>query len=42
MLDRHILLPPSPFEAAFVSLAHDEPVIDETVQAAAAALREIA
>ena len=42
MLERHVLLPPSPFEAAFVSLAHDESVIDETVQAAAASLREIA
>jgi glutamate-1-semialdehyde aminotransferase len=35
-------LPPSPFEAAFVSLAHDESVIDDTVQAAAASFREIA
>jgi glutamate-1-semialdehyde 2,1-aminomutase len=42
MLARNILLPPSPFEAAFISLAHDAAVIDETVAAAQAALREVA
>ncbi len=41
MLARNILLPPSPFEAAFVSLAHDAKVIDETVTAAKAALQEV-
>jgi glutamate-1-semialdehyde 2,1-aminomutase len=42
MLARNILLPPSPFEAAFMSLAHDSaPVIDETIEAAKAALREV-
>ena len=42
MLDRNILLPPSPFEAAFISLAHDSSlVIDETIEAAKVALREV-
>ncbi len=40
MLARNILLPPSPFEAAFVSLAHDTAVIDETIDAVKGALRE--
>ncbi len=40
MLARNILLPPSPFEAAFVSLAHDTAVIDETIDAVKVALRE--
>jgi glutamate-1-semialdehyde 2,1-aminomutase len=40
MLARDILLPPSPFEAAFVSLAHDTAVIDETIAAVTGALRE--
>ena len=40
MLARNILLPPSPFETAFVSLAHDSAVIDETVAAATGALRK--
>ena len=41
MLARNILLPPSPFEAAFVSLAHDTAVIDETIDAVNGALREV-
>ena len=41
MLARNILLPPSPFEAAFVSLAHDTAVIDETIDAVKGALREV-
>ena len=41
MLARNILLPPSPFEAAFISLAHDAAVIAETVEAAKSALREV-
>jgi len=41
MLARNILLPPSPFEAAFISLAHDAAVIEETVEAAKSALREV-
>jgi glutamate-1-semialdehyde 2,1-aminomutase len=40
MLARNILLPPSPFEAAFLSLAHDAAVIDETVEAATGAFHE--
>jgi glutamate-1-semialdehyde 2,1-aminomutase len=36
MLDRGVLLPPSQFECWFVSLAHDEAMIDRTVGAAAA------
>lgn len=40
MLARNILLPPSPFEAAFISLAHDAAVIDETIEAVKGALRE--
>jgi glutamate-1-semialdehyde 2,1-aminomutase len=34
MLGSGILLPPSPFEAWFLSLAHDEAAIDATVEAA--------
>jgi glutamate-1-semialdehyde 2,1-aminomutase len=34
MLERGVLLPPSQFEAAFVSTVHDVAVIDETIQAA--------
>jgi len=33
-LQRGVYLPPSQFEAAFVSLAHSEEDIDTTVQAA--------
>ncbi len=40
MLARGVLLPPSPFEAAFISIAHDAAVIDETIAAAKEALRE--
>ena len=42
MLRRGVLLPPSPFECLFVSLAHDEPVVDEIARAADAALAEVA
>ncbi|HMU27205.1 MAG TPA: glutamate-1-semialdehyde 2,1-aminomutase [Solirubrobacterales bacterium] len=38
MLERGIWLPPSQFEACFVSLAHDEIMIDRTLMAAAEAL----
>lgn len=37
MLDRGIMLPPSQFEAWFLSIAHTEADIDETVEAARAA-----
>ena len=36
MLDRGVHLPPSQFEAWFLSLAHDESLVDRTVEAAAA------
>ena len=39
MLGRGIYLPPSQFEAAFVSAAHTEEDIDKTIEAAHAALR---
>ena len=42
MLERGVYLPPAQFEAAFVSLAHSEADIDETVRAAADALRAVA
>jgi len=38
MLERSIYLPPSQFEAAFISLAHTRADIDTTIQAADAAL----
>ncbi|MBK7642599.1 MAG: glutamate-1-semialdehyde 2,1-aminomutase [Planctomycetes bacterium] len=34
MLERGVLLPPSPFEAWFVSIAHDDAAIDHVVRAA--------
>jgi glutamate-1-semialdehyde 2,1-aminomutase len=40
MLARGVLLPPSAFESAFLSLAHDERVVDETIAAAEAAFAE--
>jgi glutamate-1-semialdehyde 2,1-aminomutase len=33
MLERGVHLPPSGYESWFVSAAHDEAVIDETIQA---------
>jgi glutamate-1-semialdehyde 2,1-aminomutase len=39
MLDRGILLPPSPFEAWFVSMAHGSAALEATVDAARAAFR---
>ena len=38
MLDRGVVLPPSQFEAWFVSLAHDDQAVDATIAAAAEAL----
>jgi glutamate-1-semialdehyde 2,1-aminomutase len=38
MLERGVYPPPSQFEAWFVSLAHDEEVIDRTLEAVAEAL----
>ena len=40
MLDRGVYLAPSAFEAAFVSRAHDEAIVDRTLEAAAEALTE--
>jgi glutamate-1-semialdehyde 2,1-aminomutase len=40
MLERGIYLPPSQFEAWFVSLAHDEETVARTLEAVAAALDE--
>ena len=34
MLDAGVLLPPSQFEAWFISLAHDRDVVEETIAAA--------
>jgi glutamate-1-semialdehyde 2,1-aminomutase len=42
MLARGVLLPPSAFESAFVSLAHSAPEIDRTIEAARAAFAEVA
>jgi glutamate-1-semialdehyde 2,1-aminomutase len=42
MLERGVLAPPSQFETWFVSLAHDEALIDRTIEAAREALEEIA
>jgi glutamate-1-semialdehyde 2,1-aminomutase len=39
MLERGVYLPPSQFEAAFISLAHSENDIDNTVEAAREALQ---
>ena len=41
MLERGIYLPPSQFEAAFVSLAHSEENIDNTIRAAREVLAEL-
>ena len=40
MLARGILLPPSPFESGFLSLAHNEEIVDQTIQAAREAFKE--
>ena len=42
MLRRGVLLPPSPFESAFVSVAHDGAAIAQTVDAARATFTEMA
>jgi glutamate-1-semialdehyde 2,1-aminomutase len=42
MLARGVYLPPSPFEAWFPSLAHDDADVDATVAAAAEAFQEVA
>ncbi len=42
MLERGVYLPPSQFEAWFVSLAHDERHVERTLEAARGALAEVA
>ena len=42
MLDNGIYLPPSQFEAWFVSLAHDDAAIDQTIEAAKKSLLAVA
>jgi len=42
MLSRGVYLAPSQFEAAFVSTAHDEALVDRTIAAAADAMKEVA
>jgi glutamate-1-semialdehyde 2,1-aminomutase len=42
MLDQGVLLPPSQFECWFVSLAHDEALVDRTIEAAGQALKAVA
>ena len=42
LLDRGVYLAPSAYEVMFVSLAHDEDAINETIQAFDAAVQEIA
>jgi glutamate-1-semialdehyde 2,1-aminomutase len=42
MLERGVYLAPSAFEAGFVSIAHDEPVVEATLSAARDAFRTIA
>lgn len=42
LLERGVYPPPSQFEAWFLSLAHDDALIDRTVRAAAAAFRAVA
>ena len=41
MLERGMYLAPAQFEAAFVSLAHTEELVDQTIEAAAEALAEL-
>jgi glutamate-1-semialdehyde 2,1-aminomutase len=42
MLERGVYLPPSPFEACFVSLAHGRADVERTLEAARGALRRVA
>jgi glutamate-1-semialdehyde 2,1-aminomutase len=41
LLAEGVYWPPAQFEAAFISLAHDEAVIDQTVAAAAKAIASV-
>ena len=42
MLDAGVVLPPSAFETWFVSTAHDDACIQQTIDAAKAAFRAVA
>jgi glutamate-1-semialdehyde 2,1-aminomutase len=42
MLRRGVYLPPSPFEAGFVSTRHDERIVARTIRAAERALEQVA
>jgi glutamate-1-semialdehyde 2,1-aminomutase len=42
LLERGVYLAPSQFEAAFVSLAHTDDLIERTLEAAAGAFRDVA
>ena len=42
MLARGVYLPPSPFEAWFPSLAHEDDQLDRTIDAAAEAFEAVA
>ncbi|HEX5069932.1 MAG TPA: glutamate-1-semialdehyde 2,1-aminomutase [Vicinamibacterales bacterium] len=41
LIARGVLLPPSAFESAFLSFAHDDGIIDQTIEAARAAFAEV-
>jgi glutamate-1-semialdehyde 2,1-aminomutase len=41
MLDRGVFLPPSQFEALFISAAHTDEDIDRTIEAARESLKAI-
>lgn len=41
LLNHGILLPPSQFEAAFISIKHDNEIIEETIDAVGAAFKEL-
>jgi glutamate-1-semialdehyde 2,1-aminomutase len=41
MLERGVYLAPSQFEAAFVSLAHTDELIDKTIEAARESLKSL-
>ncbi|MGH7966548.1 MAG: aspartate aminotransferase family protein, partial [Candidatus Binatia bacterium] len=41
MIERGIYLPPSQFEAAFISLAHGEAEVEETIAAAGEVLQSM-
>jgi glutamate-1-semialdehyde 2,1-aminomutase len=42
MLSEGVYLPPSQFEAAFLSMAHDDVVLEDTLQAARLAFAALA